>query len=152
MTNGHTAHPPGRQNREELAWQNNFAIIWGDKMPMTYYEIAASYRQAKDREAQISILADLNDCDRQTIREILVEEGETVKPCYADGLQGLVKQLRLERGLTMSQFAKMAGIGLSTLCEFESGATPSKKTVKGVETAVKKLRRIKPSPKTQDNT
>lgn len=119
---------------------------------MTYYEIAASYRQAKDREEQISILADLNDCDRQTIREILVEEGETVKPCYADGLQGLVKRLRIERGLTMRQVAKMAGIGLSTLCEFEAGATPSKKTVKGLEKAVKKLRRIKAPPGSPDST
>ena len=45
------------------------------KMQMTDSEILASYRQAKDKAAQVKILAELNACPVQTIKDILVAQG-----------------------------------------------------------------------------
>ena len=45
-------------------------------MTMTPAEIAKSYREAKDRRAQIGILADLNACKKPDILAALVEAGE----------------------------------------------------------------------------
>lgn len=48
-------------------------------MEMSAADIKRSYEQAgsspKDRKNQIQILAELNDCDRDTIREILIKQG-----------------------------------------------------------------------------
>lgn len=41
-------------------------------------EIVREYRAAKDRKAQLGILADLNECSKAEIAEILVEAGEKV--------------------------------------------------------------------------
>ena len=43
---------------------------------MTPAEIAKSYREAKDRRAQIGVLADLNACKKPDILAALVEAGE----------------------------------------------------------------------------
>lgn len=45
------------------------------RLPMTAGEIAASYRQAAKPLEQIDILADLNACSSDRIREVLAEEG-----------------------------------------------------------------------------
>lgn len=44
-------------------------------MFMTDEEIRTSYRQAKDQEAQVTILADLNSTDRQAMEAKLRELG-----------------------------------------------------------------------------
>ena len=45
------------------------------ELQMTVEEIVRSYREAKDKAAQVGILADLNLCSKETIRKILVEGG-----------------------------------------------------------------------------
>ena len=45
-------------------------------MTMTPAEIAKSYREAKNRRAQIGVLADLNVCKKADILAALVEAGE----------------------------------------------------------------------------
>ena len=45
-------------------------------MTMTPAEIAKSYREAKNRRAQIGVLADLNACKKPDILAALVEAGE----------------------------------------------------------------------------
>lgn len=45
-------------------------------MWMTKSEIARSYRESKNRNAQIGILAEMNLCSIEEIREVLVETGE----------------------------------------------------------------------------
>ena len=45
-------------------------------MTMTPAEIAKSYREAKNRRAQIGVLADLNACKKADILAALVEAGE----------------------------------------------------------------------------
>lgn len=45
------------------------------KMQMTDSEILASYREAKDKGAQVKILAELNACPVQTIKDILIAQG-----------------------------------------------------------------------------
>jgi hypothetical protein len=42
-------------------------------MQMTNEEIYRDYRQAKDPKKQIGILAELNQCDRRTIKKIIDE-------------------------------------------------------------------------------
>ncbi len=44
-------------------------------MIMTYDEIVASYRDANEKTTQISILAQLNDCKRSEIKQILESAG-----------------------------------------------------------------------------
>ena len=44
-------------------------------MTMTNEEICRNYRQAAAKSKQINILADLNQCDREKIKQILVEGG-----------------------------------------------------------------------------
>ena len=44
-------------------------------MQMTDFEIVAKYKSAKDRKKQIDILAQLNACDKETIRKILIKNG-----------------------------------------------------------------------------
>ena len=46
-----------------------------NELPMTVEEIVRSYREAKDKAAQVQILADLNVCSKETIRRVLVEGG-----------------------------------------------------------------------------
>ena len=45
---------------------------------MTDNEICRNYRAAKDKHAQIKILADMNCTDENTIRRILFEYGQIV--------------------------------------------------------------------------
>lgn len=44
-------------------------------MEMTKEEIVKSYREAKDKRSQLCILADLNVCKEEKIREILIAGG-----------------------------------------------------------------------------
>lgn len=45
------------------------------ELQMTVEEIVRSYREAKDKAAQVGILADLNLCPKEMICKILVEGG-----------------------------------------------------------------------------
>lgn len=47
-------------------------------------EIVASYRSALDKKEQIKILADLNACKTQDIRELLIAHGETLPEVRRD--------------------------------------------------------------------
>ena len=51
-------------------------------MQMTNEEIIREYRGAKNKKEQIKILADLNTCDTNTIKEILAAGGEAVARPY----------------------------------------------------------------------
>lgn len=44
-------------------------------MQMSNAEIVGKYKRADDKKAQISILAELNGCDKETIKQILLEGG-----------------------------------------------------------------------------
>ena len=44
-------------------------------MQMTVEEIIRNYTQAKDKSKQIGILADLNECEKEKIRAILISKG-----------------------------------------------------------------------------
>ena len=45
------------------------------ELEMTVEEIVRSYREAKDKAAQLEILADLNVCSKEEIRRVLLEGG-----------------------------------------------------------------------------
>ena len=53
------------------------------ELQMTPEEIVRSYREAKDKAAQVGILADLNLCPREMICKILVEGGLTIASSLA---------------------------------------------------------------------
>ena len=44
-------------------------------MQMSNEEIVRNYREAKDKAKQLGILAELNACDKQKIKDILTEGG-----------------------------------------------------------------------------
>ena len=50
------------------------------KYPMTVEEIVTSYRQAKNQQTQIGVLADLNVCTRKEIKELLTVAGALQQP------------------------------------------------------------------------
>lgn len=50
------------------------------KYPMTVEEIVTSYRQAKNQQTQIGVLADLNVCTRKEIKDLLTEAGALQQP------------------------------------------------------------------------
>jgi DNA-binding XRE family transcriptional regulator len=114
-------------------------------MMMTCGEICASYRQAKHRNKQIGVLADLNCCDRAEIREILEYFGEIELKAKTHNvrLAEREKELRIALGLSMRQVSKIAGIGKTTLSNFENRLPTSEKTVKAIAKVVKKLERMK---------
>lgn len=58
-------------------------------MQMTEEEICVSYREAKYQGRQISILAQLNQCDPQRIKAILARHGE--KPRMRTAPAGIIK-------------------------------------------------------------
>ncbi|MDO4286074.1 MAG: hypothetical protein Q4C60_12195 [Eubacteriales bacterium] len=68
-------------------------------MEMTDREIAESYRRAKNRRGQITILSDLNQCDEYTICEVLDKQGEELPKGLKERLEKQHKRAmeRLER-------------------------------------------------------
>ncbi len=50
------------------------------KYPMTVEEIVTSYRQARNQQTQIGVLADLNVCTRKEIKDLLAEAGALKAP------------------------------------------------------------------------
>ena len=96
-------------------------------MNMTAEEICREYRQAKDKDAQIGILADLNQCSKEKILEIL-KTGGALKPVHSDGLVERCKRVLEERGLSQSKFCRKYGLSQSTLSTYirgESKSTPA---------------------------
>ena len=56
-------------------------------MQMGNKEIAVDYRRAANKQKQIKILAELNQCAERKIAEILVEEGEELPKKWQEQLQ-----------------------------------------------------------------
>lgn len=86
-------------------------------MQMTVEEIIRSYTQAKDKSKQIGILADLNGCDKEKIRAILISKG-----CQMP-TKGRPKK---ETSKTVEALVKKD--------EFESTRRPTKVTFKNIDT------------------
>lgn len=77
-----------------------------DPMTMTNAEIVADYRQAKNKRAQIKILADLNATGMSVIKEILRDAGEVLPRAPLDGAQ--IEAL-YKHGLSDEKIAKEMG-------------------------------------------
>lgn len=93
------------------------------KYPMTVDEIVTSYRQARNRQTQIGVLADLNVCTRKEIRELLAEAGVLPPPAPAAEKKGgrplsfdeeLARRLWAE-GMTDAEIAEKLGIPVERL-------------------------------------
>ena len=85
------------------------------KYPMTVDEIVTSYRQAKNRQTQIGVLADLNVCTRKEIKDLLVEAGVLKAPPENKGGRPVTFDTELARrlwseGLTDTEIAAQLGI------------------------------------------
>lgn len=68
-------------------------------MEMSVGEIKRNYDNAKNKERQISILAELNDCDRSEIEKIVLVEGkrELAEPSPAEmSLRYVINRLFLK--------------------------------------------------------
>lgn len=102
-------------------------------MTMTEEDICKEYREAKDRKAQVGILAELNGCSKEKIAEVLESAG-----IQAEGVNRKKKlpedrMLELyDRGLSDEAIAREIGC---------SGPTVSKwRREKGLKTMKEKLR------------
>ena len=84
-------------------------------MQMTTEEIIRSYTTAKDKSKQIGILADLNGCDKEKIRAILISKG-----CQMP-TKGRPKKETTEKKIE----------SLVKKDEFESPIRPTKVTIQG---------------------
>lgn len=85
------------------------------KYPMTVDEIVTSYRQAKNPQLQIGVLADLNVCTRKEIKDLLVEAGVLKAPPENKGGRPVTFDTELARrlwgeGLTDTEIAAQLGI------------------------------------------
>ena len=121
-------------------------------MDMTNEEICRHYRLAKDKDADIQVLADLNTTTRDTIKSILSSAGEHVK-----AKKPQQQQLKFDRvhakelydmGLDDRTIAKRLGIARSTVYDWRTKNNlpihrklPEKKEVRKVD-----------KPKGADNT
>ena len=85
------------------------------KYPMTVEEIVTSYRQAKNQQTQIGVLADLNVCTRKEIKELLTEAGALQQPPESKAGRPVTFDTELARrlwgeGLTDTEIAAQLGI------------------------------------------
>lgn len=85
------------------------------KYPMTVEEIVTSYRQAKNPQLQIGVLADLNVCTRKEIKDLLAEAGALKAPPENKGGRPVTFDTELARrlwgeGLTDTEIAAQLGI------------------------------------------
>nr|DAT60208.1 MAG TPA: Protein of unknown function (DUF2481) [Caudoviricetes sp.] len=85
------------------------------KYPMTVDEIVTSYRQARNRQTQIGVLADLNVCTRKEIVDLLAEAGALKAPPEKKGGRPATFDTELARrlwseGLTDTEIAAQLGI------------------------------------------
>lgn len=85
------------------------------KYPMTVDEIVTSYRQARNRQTQIGVLADLNVCTRKEIEDLLAEAGALKAPPEKKGGRPATFDTELARrlwseGLTDTEIAAQLGI------------------------------------------
>lgn len=85
------------------------------KYPMTVDEIVTSYRQARNRQTQIGVLADLNVCTRKEIEDLLAEAGALKAPPEKKGGRPTTFDTELARrlwseGLTDTEIAAQLGI------------------------------------------
>lgn len=83
--------------------------------PMTVDEIVTSYRQAKNPQLQIGVLADLNVCTRKEIKDLLAEAGVLKAPPENKGGRPVTFDTELARrlwgeGLTDTEIAAQLGI------------------------------------------
>lgn len=92
-------------------------------MQMTVEEIIRSYTQAKDKSKQIGILADLNGCDKEKIRAILISKG-----CQMP-TKGRPKKETVEKVTWPKEDPKIEDLVQKD--EFESPIRPMKVTIKG---------------------
>lgn len=94
-------------------------------MTMTDKDICLEYRQAKDKDAQIGILADLNQCSEGQIADILRRGGEQIETPSNDQeeLRERVRQTPKKYGLSRSQFCKEYGLNCGTLRSFINGGS-----------------------------
>lgn len=77
-------------------------------MYMDEYEITQSYLQAKDRKAQVRILAELNLTSKQAIMDVLARRGAAQKEQFAPKEETRMLLYRL--GLNDREIAERLGV------------------------------------------
>lgn len=86
-------------------------------MQMTNEEICRNYRQAKDKQNQIQILAELNNCKANEIREILKDSGELKEENIPLTVEEICRSYREAGHNRQNQIRKLARINHCTVEE-----------------------------------
>lgn len=116
-------------------------------MQMTDEEVRRSYRQAKDKQNQIQVLAELNLCKQEKIRQILEDSGDLISGTHPMTDEEICRSYQEAGRNRQNQIKKLARINHYSVGEIrriliENGALvpkPPKKAETAVpETAVQK--------------
>ena len=86
-------------------------------MQMTNEEICRNFRQAKDKQNQIQILAELNNCKANEIREILKDSGELKEENIPLTVEEICRSYREAGHNRQNQIRKLARINHCTVEE-----------------------------------
>lgn len=90
-------------------------------MQMTEDEIVRSYRNAKNRNTQITVLAQLNACQKEEIEQILERKGELKKKkteIVLPNMPELVKEMITIKMIEITEQIDRLGEELKELNEF----------------------------------
>ena len=82
---------------------------------MSEFEILRDYRQAKNKVAQVQILADMNTCSKKEVEDFLEERGVTVLKCGALEERRETVRLLYHRGMYDEDIAVVTGLKPSSV-------------------------------------
>ena len=94
-------------------------------MEMTNEEIVRMYLMAKDKREQIGILADLNCCKKEKIREILIDAGIDHRKLPRERKKGTVIEDQTPEEEFLKEMEKTHQIPEETVQETESAEEPA---------------------------
>lgn len=93
-------------------------------MYMTPGEILRAYRQGKDKQQMLTVLADLCLCRREDIRELLAQLGETPPPRRPPTHSREEAERALGSGKSDRQLALELGVSRGTVYRWRQGHLP----------------------------
>lgn len=87
-------------------------------MQMTEDEIVRSYRNAKNRNTQVTVLAQLNACQKEEIEQILEQKGVIKKKPDVPEMPEVIKEMITVRMIEITEQMDKLGAELKELSDF----------------------------------
>lgn len=87
-------------------------------MQMTEDEIVRSYKNAKNRNTQVTVLAQLNACPKEQIEQILEQKGVIKKKQDVPEMPEVIKEMITVRMIEITEQMDKLGAELKELSDF----------------------------------